>query len=100
MCSPGTYGEGLHLLNDLIGGRGHGDDTTAGDGLGAREGRTESLGGGSVRNLRGRGEKGGELQSSAFSLRRKKGFDSVPRVSGDRRGDTHTGAKQATHAPR
>ena len=47
-----TYGEGLHLLDDLVGSGGHGDDTTAGDGLGAHEGGAESLGGGGVRNLR------------------------------------------------
>ena len=47
-----TYGEGLHLLDDLVSGGGHGDDTTAGDGLGAHEGGAESLGGGGVRNLR------------------------------------------------
>ena len=46
VCSSGgysagaTHGKGLHLLDDVVGVSRHGDDTTAGDGLGLHEGRS------------------------------------------------------------
>ena len=51
MTGAWTHSEGLHLLDDVIGGRGHGDDTLA-DGLGAHEGRLHGLGGSTEGNLR------------------------------------------------
>lgn len=49
--SSSTYGEGLHLLDDVVGGGRHGDDAAAGGAHGAHGGRAQSLGGRGVRNL-------------------------------------------------
>ena len=55
-----THGKALHLLDDVVGGGGHGDDTGAAGRLDGEGGGLERLDGGAVRNLRSERGMGGQ----------------------------------------